>query len=176
MQVRPDSVAARPLHSTTRVYEYVSLLCVTHSRNSGSSVDEHTIQLTPRDYFLSLHFHLHYSDCRPAMRASQLLLTLGWLAPPIYAQTASQLRAREIQACANSIDMTSYDSPVSYQVDDTALYEATYTYDIKLCNPTTPIPIARPTLQNLDTMNTVSCTAVSFGQSGILVTQCSKSQ
>lgn len=110
------------------------------------------------------------------MRLSRFLLALGAVAPVVYAQTNAQIRA-QIQACANTIEMTSYDSPVTYSTDDTTvLYDATFTYDPAKCNPSTPIPISRPTLQNLDTGNTVTCSAVSFGQSGVLYTQCSKSQ
>lgn len=111
------------------------------------------------------------------MRFSGFFLAVGILTRVVYAQTADQTQAEEVQACANTIEMTSYDSPVSYSVDDTAtLYDATFAYDPAKCNPSTPIPISRPTLQNLDTLNTVTCTAVSFDTSGTLYTQCLKSQ
>lgn len=107
------------------------------------------------------------------MLSTKLLLALGVLAPVALAQTARQ---RAIQACANSIVMTSYESPVTYETNDETLFDANYTYNITLCNLPDPIPVQLPTLQNLDTSNTVTCTAVSFGTSGELYTQCAKSQ
>lgn len=103
----------------------------------------------------------------------KLLVAVGALAPVALAQTARQ---RAIQACANSIIMTSYDSPVEYETQDNTLFDANYTYNVTLCNLQNPIPAQAPTLQNLDTGNAVQCSAISFGTSGELYTQCQKTQ
>lgn len=101
-----------------------------------------------------------------------LLLASTSLAPLAYAQTQAQ-----IQACANSIEMTSYQDPVEYQLDDTAQYTATFSYTSSRCYlPSTPIPVTVPALLNSGTEVSVKCTAVTFDSTGTFTTTCSRTQ
>lgn len=98
-----------------------------------------------------------------------VILTFAFLAGRALAQTQSQ-----IQGCANTIQMISYQDPVSYDVkDNTHYFNATWTYGATACTSPARVPVTKITLRNDDAGILTTCDLHQFDSTGILYSQCS---
>ncbi|OCF42826.1 hypothetical protein I317_03303 [Kwoniella heveanensis CBS 569] len=92
------------------------------------------------------------------------------LAIVVNAQTQAQ-----IQACANSIRLTSYEAEPTWSTqDNTHHFNATYTYSPSDCLTPKEVPITRIYLANLNGP-TYNCPKPPFDSTGVLYTECSQS-
>ena len=97
-----------------------------------------------------------------------LLLAFTAIALPAYAQTQAQ-----IQACGNSIVMTSYPESGTYTYDtsDTAFFSATYTYSVEACTNNN-VPLNRLFLTDYYEGSLYQCSLSRFDQTGMLTSTC----
>lgn len=95
------------------------------------------------------------------------LLTLLFVSGSVLAQTQA-----EIQACSNSLIMTSYpESEVyTFSTTDSSFFEATYSYNPETCTPN--IPINRLVLNDLSQFRVFACSLQQFDGSGVITSVC----
>ncbi|WWC61516.1 uncharacterized protein I303_104100 [Kwoniella dejecticola CBS 10117] len=87
----------------------------------------------------------------------------------VYAQTRAQ-----IQACAVSIELISYEANPVWSTDDTThFYNSTYTYDATSCTSPSKVPVNKIYLMDANGA-TYSCPAPAFDSTGSLYSQCSQ--
>lgn len=107
--------------------------------------------------------------------SSSLRIVFGLL---VLASTAALAQTQaQIQACVNSLTLTSYESPVTYSTADTTdYYTATYSYNPTLCSSSggTQIPVTKIYLTNQDAGTSTNCALVQFDSSGVLTSKCTQ--
>lgn len=97
-----------------------------------------------------------------------LLLAVASCALPVYAQTQA-----EIQACGNSIVMTSYPPSGTYdfQTTDASSFSATYTYSPSACTDN-HVPVNRMFLTDYYEGTIYQCSVTPFDQTEVLTSVC----
>ncbi|WWC69810.1 uncharacterized protein I206_103753 [Kwoniella pini CBS 10737] len=101
-----------------------------------------------------------------------MLFLLGLLS--LVTGVAQAQTQAQIQACANSLALTSYEANPTWSTQDSTHYfNATYSYNPALCTSPRQVPVTRIYLADLSGP-TYNCPKPPFDSSGVLYTQCTQ--